>query len=109
MSVAITSVYVNGSTIEQLHDYNLIIDDETWKELNTYATNLNLHHLKCIYFAANCIFNVFQCQDVLDNEIPLLHKQNLSVKAKQILDGLELALRDTLKQGAHTYLLFEGD
>src|SRR5438552_11733895 len=109
MSIWLSRIYLDSRNIDKLNDYNTIIDDETWKELNIYAKKFDLHHLKCVYFAANCVFNVFQCQDVLENEIPVLRKQSLSHKTKAILDGLEYALKDILKNGAHSYLLFEGD
>lgn len=109
MSIWMSSIYVNSTTVEKLNDYTPVITDETWKELNSYAQKLDLHHLKCVYFAANCIFNVFQCKDVLENEIPLLRNQNLSSKAKEVVDGVEYALTDILNSGAHSYLLFEGD
>ena len=73
-------------TVKKLKDYDLVIDDSVWKELNDYAKNLNLNHLKCVYFAANCIFNVFQCQDTLVREIPILRNQNLSSKAREVVN-----------------------
>ena len=110
MAIWISSVYIQkNEAVTLIENYHPVIDDVTWKELNTYAKELDLDCLKYIYFAGDCIFNCWQCKEILEKEIPLLRAQNLSVNSIAVVDGLEHAIKDTYSKSFHAYLLFEGD
>ncbi len=109
MAIWISSIYIEGTTVTKIDEYRPVIDDEVWKELNTYAKTLDLDCLKYLYFAGDCVFNYWQCQEILEKEISLLRTQNLSNRVKDVLDGLEHAIKDTYSKTFHAFLLFEGD
>ena len=107
MAVGISSMRIEGLTITIIRTYDILVHDFTCDELKLLAKEFNLPCLRYLNGAGDCIFNYYQCQDILSVEIPLLRTKILSARANTALDVLENAIKDV--DDTYAFLSLEGD
>lgn len=107
MSADICSFFIEEHQLIVQKSYMPLAHDFTCAEISTYAKELNLACLRYLEGAETCLFNSSQCYDILTIEIPALRTKSLSLHAKEALDGLEYAIKDSAS--AFVFLKIEGD